>query len=77
MEILSDATFKGNVSINGGAFFVTPKGYVNPLIETTTGSNDGCFLQLMGVNSLMVICLLMVEATLNLIVVGLLIIGQT
>ena len=48
MEILSDSTFRGNLSISGGAFFVTPKGYVNPLIETTTGSNDGCFFVVHG-----------------------------
>lgn len=34
MEILSDATFKGNVSINGGNFSITRSGESSPIIQT-------------------------------------------
>lgn len=54
MEILSDSTFKGkvtfnkDVSISGSTFSVTPKGYLSPLIQTSTGSNDGCWFIVNG-----------------------------
>ena len=34
MEILSDATFKGNVSVNGGNFSITRSGESSPIIQT-------------------------------------------
>ena len=35
MEILSDATFRGNISINGGNFYVTNPGNTSHVIEIT------------------------------------------
>lgn len=48
MEILSDATFKGNVSINGGNFSVTPKGKSDYLMVTNSEPNGIGSLTVLG-----------------------------